>query len=78
MSSVREAADLAQTQLGIDRLLISPDLRTSAGDLLLDRYTDLLEREARPEQATGVTRDPLNPISFIPGVSSWLGSSLSQ
>ena len=43
MSSVREAVDLAQSELGIDRLLISPDLRTSAGKLLLDRYTDLLE-----------------------------------
>ncbi len=43
MSLVREAIDFAQTEFGIDRLLVSPDLRMSAGTLFLDRYSDLLE-----------------------------------
>ena len=43
MVHVRDAVALAQEELGINRLLISPDLRTSAQKPFLDRYTDLLE-----------------------------------
>lgn len=40
---IREAVEVAQAEYGIERLLISPDLRTSAGQLFLDHYTGLLE-----------------------------------
>jgi len=43
LAHIREAADIAGQEFGIDRLLVSPDLRTSAGQLFLDRYTHLLE-----------------------------------
>ncbi len=43
LSYIREAVDVAEKECGISRLLISPHLRTSAGQLFLDRYTDLLE-----------------------------------
>jgi len=43
LDHIREAIDLAEREFGIERLLISPDLRTAAGQLFLDRYTDLLE-----------------------------------
>lgn len=43
LSGIREAVDIAEEQFGIQRLLISPDLRTSAGALFLDRYTHILE-----------------------------------
>lgn len=42
LDSVRQALDYAQSELGIDRLLLSGDLRTDAGDLFLDRYGELL------------------------------------
>lgn len=41
--AIRQAVDIAQEQFGIRRLLISPDLRTSAGELFLARYTHFLE-----------------------------------
>lgn len=40
---IRAAVAVAQKEYGLDRLLISPDLRTSAGQLFLDHYTGLLE-----------------------------------
>lgn len=43
LDHIREAIDLAEREFGIERLLISPDLRTAAGQLFLDRYTHLLE-----------------------------------
>lgn len=42
-SAIRQAVDIAEAQFGIRRLLISPDLRTSAGELFLNRYTHFLE-----------------------------------
>lgn len=40
---IREALEVAEEEFDIERLLISPQLRTSAGQLFLDRYTELLE-----------------------------------
>jgi uncharacterized protein (DUF433 family) len=40
---IREAIIIAERELKINRLLIHPRLKTSAGKLFLDRYTDLLE-----------------------------------
>lgn len=40
---IREAITIAERELKINRLLIHPRLKTSAGRLFLDRYTDLLE-----------------------------------
>lgn len=39
---VRAALQFAESELSIGRLLLSPKLRTSAGELFLDRYTELV------------------------------------
>lgn len=43
MSLIREATNVAETEFGITRLLISPQLKVAARKLFLDRYTELLE-----------------------------------
>ncbi len=43
LRAIRDALEIAERQLGIERLLLDPRLATSAGHLFLDRYTDLLE-----------------------------------
>ncbi len=43
LNYIRDAVAIAEEEYGIQRLLISPDLRTSAGQLFLDHYTGLLE-----------------------------------
>ena len=40
---IRDAVAIAEKEFGITRLLISPDLRASAGHLFLDRYTHFVE-----------------------------------
>lgn len=42
MAAVREALDVAESEFGIERLLIHRQLRTSAGDLFLDRYHQIV------------------------------------
>lgn len=42
MAAVREALDLAESEFGIERLLIHRQLRTSAGELFLDRYHQIV------------------------------------
>lgn len=42
LGAVREALDVAQREFDIQRLLVSPALRTSAGKLFLDTYESLL------------------------------------
>lgn len=42
MQAVRTALDYAEAELGIRRLLLSPELHTSGGELLLDKYGELL------------------------------------
>ncbi len=46
MDALRKALNYAEKALKIDRLLLSPELRTDAGKLLLDRYGALIELSA--------------------------------
>ena len=46
MDALRKALKYAEKTLGIDRLLLSPELRTDAGKLLLERYGELIELSA--------------------------------
>jgi len=43
LGSIREAVTIAETECDVRRLLISPDLRTFAGELFLDSYANLVE-----------------------------------
>lgn len=43
IKAVRQAVDYAEKKLRIERLLLSPELRSDAGRLLLDRYGELIE-----------------------------------
>lgn len=43
LRAIREAVAVAEHEFGIERLLISPSLRTGAGKLFLDRYASLIE-----------------------------------
>lgn len=51
MDALRRAIDYAQRTLGIQHLLLSPDLQTGAGKLLLDRYGELIELSASGQVA---------------------------
>lgn len=42
LDAVRQALEYAQAELGIERLLLREDLCTDAGEVLLDRYGQLL------------------------------------
>jgi uncharacterized protein (DUF433 family) len=46
MDALRKAIAFAQKTLQIERLLLSPELRTDAGRLLLERYGQLIELSA--------------------------------
>jgi uncharacterized protein (DUF433 family) len=46
MDALRKALNYAEKALDIDRLLLSPELRTDAGKLLLERYGKLIELSA--------------------------------
>ncbi|HUG40691.1 MAG TPA: DUF433 domain-containing protein [Longimicrobiales bacterium] len=43
LESIRQAIAIAEREHGIERLLVDPRLKTSAGKLFLDRYYDLVE-----------------------------------
>ena len=43
LKTVRNAVDYAESELGIERLLISPELRTAGGDLFLEKYGQLID-----------------------------------
>lgn len=43
--AVRQAIDFAEKRLHIDRLLLSPELSSAAGQLFLDRYGELIHLE---------------------------------
>jgi uncharacterized protein (DUF433 family)/DNA-binding transcriptional MerR regulator len=43
LRQIREAIGIAEQELGIERLLVSPQLKAAAGELFLDHYTYLLE-----------------------------------
>lgn len=49
--ALRKAVDYAEKKLQIDRLLLSPELRSDAGRLFLDRYGELIELQASGQLA---------------------------
>lgn len=51
MDALRKAIGVAQRELKVERLLLSPDLRTHAGRVLLDRYGQLIELNASGQLA---------------------------
>jgi len=51
MGNVRTALEFAAEQLGIDRLLFSRDLQTSAGDLFIERYGQLINLSRHGQMA---------------------------
>lgn len=51
MDALRRAIRFAQDSLTTDRLLLSPELRTDAGKLLLERYGQLIELSASGQLA---------------------------
>lgn len=54
LDDVRRAVAIAEAELGIDRLLVDPRLKASAGTLFLDRYYDLVELTASQQIAMRV------------------------
>jgi uncharacterized protein (DUF433 family) len=51
VKALRNALAYAEKALGIDRLLLSPELRTEAGRIFLDRYGELIELSASGQLA---------------------------
>jgi uncharacterized protein (DUF433 family) len=51
IKAVRQALDLAERQLGIQRLFLRPELRSTAGQLFLDRYGELTNLSASGQLA---------------------------
>jgi uncharacterized protein (DUF433 family) len=51
VKALRDALAYAENRLGIDRLLLRPELRTDAGRVLLDRYGQLIELTASGQLA---------------------------
>ena len=49
--AVRKAIGYAERELGLQRLLLSPELRADAGRLFLDRYGELIELSASGQLA---------------------------
>jgi uncharacterized protein (DUF433 family) len=49
--ALRKALDFAETRLGIERLLLRPDLRAHAGEVFLDRYGELIDLSASGQLA---------------------------
>jgi uncharacterized protein (DUF433 family) len=51
VKALRGALDYAEKRLGIDRLLLRPELRTDAGSVFLERYGELVELTASGQLA---------------------------
>jgi uncharacterized protein (DUF433 family) len=51
LKAVRQAVDFAEHKLGIDRLLLRPELRSEAGQLFLHRYGQLINLSASGQLA---------------------------
>jgi uncharacterized protein (DUF433 family) len=49
--ALRKAVEVAERQLGVDRLLLRPELRSEAGQLFLDRYGELINLSASGQLA---------------------------
>jgi uncharacterized protein (DUF433 family) len=57
MDALRKALQYAEKTLDIDRLLLSPELRTGAGRLLLERYGQLIDLSTSGQMALRHTFD---------------------
>lgn len=65
LESIREAVALAEREFGIERLLTSPELRTSAGEVFLHHYTELLELSGAVQTVmVGMLDEYLNRVTF--------------
>ncbi len=83
MAAVQTAIDEVQDRMGIDRLLISPKLRTAAGRMFLDLYSELIElpmsgqiviRSAFEHHLEAVIHDPEGvPVKLYPWMPDPLG-----
>ena len=51
IKALRKAVDFAERELDIERLLLSPELRSEAGRLFLDRYGQLIDLSASGQLA---------------------------
>ena len=51
IKALRQAVDYAEKKLRIERLLLSPELRSDAGRLFLDRYGELIDLQASGQLA---------------------------
>ena len=51
VKALRDALAYAQKTLGIDRLLLRPELRATAGKVFLDRYGELIDLSASGQLA---------------------------
>lgn len=51
IAELRKAIGYAERKLSIDRLLLSPELRTHAGEVFLDRYVELINLSASGQLA---------------------------
>lgn len=51
LAELRKAIDYAEKKLELRRLLLSPDLRTHAGRIFLDRYAELIDLSASGQLA---------------------------
>jgi uncharacterized protein (DUF433 family) len=51
IKALRQAVDYAEKKLQIERLLLSPELRSDAGRLFLDRYGELIDLQASGQLA---------------------------
>jgi uncharacterized protein (DUF433 family) len=51
VKDVRQAVEFAEKRLGIERLLLRPELRSDAGKVLLDRYGELIDLSASGQLA---------------------------
>lgn len=51
VKAVRKALQFSESALGIDRLLLSPELRSRAGEVFLDRYGQLINLSASGQLA---------------------------
>jgi len=65
LKHVREAIDVAEREFDIQHLLVSPELRTSAGTLFLDKYTHLMELSlAQQYVIRGVLENYLERVEY--------------
>jgi uncharacterized protein (DUF433 family) len=83
MDSLRKAIDYAQRSLQIERLLLSPELRTDAGKVLLEKYGKLIDLSASGQLAMRHTfnehlsRVDWDQSTFPVRLYPFLGSGLS-